>query len=325
MARKALAVSLAKEKDEKERIEEVNKMKLRFFTNISHEFRTPLTLIIGQIDILLQLEKLSPSICKRLQRVHRNAMSLRYLITDLLDFRKHEQGFMKLKVDCLDVVEFVDDIYRSFAELARKRHIAYTLEHAEEKIDIWFDPVQMQKVIFNLLSNAFKYTPDGKNIKVSIKKQQRMVEIAVQDTGCGIPQEALPKIFERFYQVDESSPEGLLGSGIGLALTKGIVESHKGEIKVESVLGEGSVFKIQLLMGNNHFAQDELEHEKVTMPVLPDWKEMIANEEARADRNSDPIEVLVNKSDEEDGEPGRYLSGIQRRRVDLLCLRYDLS
>ncbi len=304
VARKALAVSLAKEKDEKERIEEVNRMKLRFFTNISHEFRTPLTLIIGQIDILLQLEKLSPSICKRLQRVHRNAMSLRYLITELLDFRKHEQGFMKLKVDCLDIVEFVEDIYRSFAELARKRRITYMFEHAEEKMDIWFDPVQMQKVVFNLLSNAFKYTPDGKEIKVSIRKQQRMVEIAVQDTGCGIPQDALLKIFERFYQVDESSPEGLLGSGIGLALTKGIVEAHKGEIKVESALGEGSIFKIQLLMGNNHFAQDELEHEKVVLPALPDWKEMIANEEALSDRNPASIEVLENKRDEEDGESG---------------------
>lgn len=303
-ARKALAASLAKEKDEKERIEEVNKMKLRFFTNISHEFRTPLTLIIGQIDILLQLEKLSPSICKRLQRVHRNAMNLRYLITELLDFRKHEQGFMKLKVDCQDVVEFVEDIYRSFAELARKRHIAYTFEHAEEKIDIWFDPVQMQKVVFNLLSNAFKYTPDGKSIKVSIRRQQRIIELAVQDTGCGIPQEALAKIFERFYQVDESSPEGLLGSGIGLALTKGIVESHKGEIKVESVLGEGSTFKIQLFMGNNHFTREELEHEKVVMPVLPDWKELIANEEVLADKSSSPVEVTESKKGEEDRESG---------------------
>ena len=152
-ARKALAVSLAKEKDEKERIEEVNKMKLRFFTNISHEFRTPLTLIIGQIDILLQLEKLSPSICRRLQRVHRNAMNLRYLITELLDFRKHEQGFMKLKVDCLDVVEFVEDIYCSFAELARKRHITYTFEHAAEKIDMWFDPVPVSYTHLTLPTN----------------------------------------------------------------------------------------------------------------------------------------------------------------------------
>lgn len=303
-ARKALAVSLAKEKDEKERIEEVNKMKLRFFTNISHEFRTPLTLIIGQIDILLQLEKLSPSICKRLQRVHRNAMNLKYLITELLDFRKHEQGFMKLKVDCSDIVGFVEDIYLSFAELARKRHISYTFEHAEEKIDMWFDPIQMQKVVFNLLSNAFKYTPDGKSIKVSIKKQQRMIEIAVQDTGCGIPQEALEKIFERFYQVDDSSPEGLLGSGIGLALTKGIVEAHKGAIKVESGLGGGSTFKIQLLTGNNHFAQDELEHEKVVMPALPDWKEMIANAEALVDINSGSIAVSANKGDEEEKESG---------------------
>lgn len=131
-----------------------------------------------------------------------------------------------------------------------------------------------------------------------------MIELAVQDTGCGIPQEALMKIFERFYQVDESSPEGLLGSGIGLALTKGIVESHKGEIKVESALGEGSTFKIQLLMGNNHFTQEELEHEKVVMPVLPEWKEMIANEEVLADKSLNPIEVTESKKDDEDGESG---------------------
>lgn len=303
MARKSLAISLAREKDEKERIEEVNKMKLRFFTNISHEFRTPLTLIIGQIEILLQLEKLSPSISKRLQRVHRNAMNLKFLITELLDFRKHEQGFTKLKVECLDVVEFVEEIFRSFAELARKRHITYTFEHAEEKIELWFDPLQMQKVVFNLLSNALKYTSDGKSVKVSIKRQQRVVEIAVQDTGCGIPQEALTKIFERFYQVDESSPEGLLGSGIGLTLTKGIVESHKGEIKVDSTLGEGSVFRIQLLVGNSHYTRDELEHEKVSVPVSSDWKEMIANEEAIIDEMSASATMVINNEEDEDKGP----------------------
>lgn len=277
MARKLMALSLVKEKNEKEQMEEVNKMKLRFFTNISHEFRTPLTLIIGQMEILLQLEKLSPAISKRLQGVHRNAMNLRLLITELLDFRKQEQGFVKLKVESADIVSFVKDIYQQFADLARKRKIVYTFEYAEEKTDVWFDPVQMQKAVFNLLSNAFKYTPEGGDIKVSIKKHQRMVEVTVKDSGCGIPQEYISKIFERFYQVDELSQKGALGSGIGLALTKGIVDAHKGTIEVESTLGEGSSFSIQLPIGNGHFTTEELEHEKV-MTSLSDWGGMIIDE-----------------------------------------------
>ena len=169
MARRALALSLAEEKNEKERIEEVNKVKLRFFTNISHEFRTPLTLIIGQVEMLLQMEKLAPAVTKRLHGIHKNAINLRLLITELLDFRKQEQGFMKLKVERVEAVSFVQDIYRLFADFARKRNIEYAFENTGEEIDLWFDPVQMQKVVFNLLSNAFKYTPEGKSIKVSIR------------------------------------------------------------------------------------------------------------------------------------------------------------
>lgn len=307
-----LALSLAKEKDEKERIEELNKMKLRFFTNISHEFRTPLTLIIGQIEMLLQLDKLSPTLNKRLHGIYKNAMNLRFLITELLDFRKQEQGFLKLKVECVDIIPFMKEVYQSFIDLARKRNISYTFEHAEEKIDLWFDAIQMQKVLFNLLSNAFKYTPEGGHIKISIKRQQRTVEIAVADTGCGIPEGSLSKIFERFYQVNDGPGKNILGSGIGLAFTKGIVDAHKGEIKVESVLGEGSCFKIQLLLGNGHFTAEELEYEQTVVHSL-DWEEegiLIAEEilpDNTALENDDPLEeekeglpsILIVEDDEE--------------------------
>lgn len=278
MARRMLALSLAEEKNEKERIEEVNKMKLRFFTNISHEFRTPLTLIIGQVEMLLQMEKLAPVVNKRLRGIHKNAVNLRLLITELLDFRKQEQGFMKLKVERVDVISFVKDIYQLFVDFARKRNMEYTFEHVEEEVDLWFDPVQMQKVVFNLLSNAFKYTPEGKDIKVTVRRQQRMIEIAVADSGCGIPRDAQQKIFERFYQVgDEYSRKGLLGSGIGLALIKGIVDAHKGEIKVDSTLGEGSVFRIYLPIGNVQFTQEELEYEKA-VKSYSDHKNMLMDE-----------------------------------------------
>lgn len=313
--RRALALSLAKEKDEKERIEELNKMKLRFFTNISHEFRTPLTLIIGQIEMLLQLEKLSPLISKRLQGVYKNAMNLRALITELLDFRKQEQGFLKLKVECLDILLFTKDIYQSFAELARKKNIGFTLEHGEEKIDLWFDPVQMQKVMFNLLSNAFKYTPEGGHIKISIKRQQRTVEIAIADTGCGIPPESLSKIFERFYQVDDIPRNSLFGSGIGLAFTKAIVEAHKGEIKVESVPGEGSCFKLQLWVGNGHFTQEELQYEQSAIHSL-DWEEGVP---VREHSLSDATAVEDDAAEEEqEGLPSILIVEDDEEMLDML-------
>ena len=276
--RRALSLSLVREKEEKMRIEEMNKMKLRFFTNISHEFRTPLTLIIGQIEMMLQMEKMSSAVTKRLQAVYRNAMNLRILITELLDFRKQEQGFMKLKVECVDVVPFIKDIYRSFAELARRKDITFTFESTEEKIDLWLDPLQMQKVLFNLLSNAFKYTPESGNIKITVKRIRQMVEIAVTDTGCGIPNEALSKIFERFYRGDEVFPDAVQGSGIGLAFTKAMIEAHKGTIKVESVWNEGSCFKIELLTGNSHFTKEELEHGRNILSSF-DWTDVLKVED----------------------------------------------
>lgn len=266
MTRKILSLSLEKEKAEKERIEELNQMKLRFFTNISHEFRTPLTLIIGQIETLLQLSQFSSSVQKRLMRVHKNAMHLRNLITELLDFRKQEQGFLKLKVEQRDMVEFVKEIYLSFEELAKKRGIKYTFEDVDKQVDVWFDPVQMQKVVFNLLSNAFKYTDEGGSIKVGVRKLQQSVEVVVADTGCGIPKEVWTHIFDRFYQADNNSGM-MVGTGIGLALTKGIVETHKGHMEMNSEVDKGSVFKIYLPLGNKHFTQEELEHEKIGFTV----------------------------------------------------------
>ena len=174
----------------------------------------------------------------------------------------------------------------------------YTFEHVEEEVDLWFDPVQMQKVVFNLLSNAFKYTPEGKDIKVTVRRQQRMIEIAVADSGCGIPRDVQQKIFERFYQVgDEYSRKGLLGSGIGLALIKGIIDAHKGEIKVDSTLGEGSVFRIYLPIGNVQFTQEELEYEKV-VKSYSDHRNMLMDEIALLNdaMEKDEPEIIEDKT-----------------------------
>ena len=203
---------------------------------------------------------------------------MRNLISELLDFRKQEQGYLKLRVEEQNLVTFTRQIYMCFYEYAQKKEITYRFDSVEETISVWFDPIQLQKVIFNLLSNAFKYTPEGKDIKVTVRRQQRMIEIAVADSGCGIPRDAQQKIFERFYQVgDEYSRKGLLGSGIGLALIKGIVDAHKGEIKVDSTLGEGSVFRIYLPIGNVQFTQEELEYEKV-VKSYSDHRNMLMDE-----------------------------------------------
>ena len=147
---------------------------------------------------------------------------------------------MKLKVECVDIVPFLEDVYRSFWELARKRNIVYTFEHPNEKMEVWFDPVQMQKAVFNLLSNAFKYTSDGKSVKVSVRKQQQIMEITVSDTGCGIPQDDLSRIFERFYRVDKSHSKEIGGTGLGLSIVKHGAILHNAKIHVDSELGKGT-------------------------------------------------------------------------------------
>mgnify|MGYP002556826377 FL=1 len=258
LTRQKLALSLENEKREKQRIEEVNKLKLRFFTNISHEFRTPLTLIMGQLETLIQNEGLSLSVQRKLQRIYKNSLNMRNLITELLDFRKQEQGYLQLKVEKYDLVSFVRDIFDSFKEYADKRGIEYNFYHTSQNIEAWFDGIQLQKVIFNLLSNAFKYTPVNGNISIKVASSHEMLEIEVKDNGCGIASESVDKIFNRFYQADNAPKEPLRGTGIGLALTKGIVELHKGRIEVNSEVDKGSTFRVLLPAGNSHFTTEEL-------------------------------------------------------------------
>ena len=253
----ALRSSLEFERKEKERIEELNQVKLRFFTNISHEFRTPLTLILGQIEVLMQMD-LGTTVYNRIQRIYKNAWHMRNLISELLDFRKQEQGYLKLRVEEQNLVTFTRQIYMCFYEYAQKKEITYRF--VEETISVWFDPIQLQKVIFNLLSNAFKYTSNKGNITVEVRKVASQAVVSVCDTGIGIPVEHISKIFDRFYQTDNASSSSsfTLGTGIGLALAKGIMNMHHGKIEVESTVGEGTKFILSLPLGNRHFSDEEM-------------------------------------------------------------------
>lgn len=255
-----LQTSLEMERKEKEAIEVLNQAKLQFFSNISHEFRTPLTLIISQIELLLQSSSLSPSVYNKLLKVYKNTYHMRNLISELLDFRKLEQGHMKLKVYEQDIVSFLKEIYLSFYEYASGHSITYNFTAPEERVPCCFDPKQMQKVFYNLLSNAFKYTKPNATIEMILENKEDEVIIKVIDNGIGISKEDIDKIFDHFYQAENSISNitKTPSTGIGLSLTKNIIELHHGTIQVESTPGYGSIFIVRLRKGRTHFTEEEL-------------------------------------------------------------------
>jgi len=260
-----LEENLKKEQNDKVRIREMNRSKLQFFTNISHEFRTPLTLILGQLESLLDASESMTSVMSRKMSVaYKNSLRLKNLIDELLEFRKQELGHMKLKINKHDFVEFSNIIFDSFKEHAERQEINYKLVCYQDKIPLWFDARQLEKVLFNLLSNAFKFTPKGGSIYILINQEKKDLIIKVIDSGPGMPKAYLEKIFDRFYQVENISEhkQQELGSGIGLALTKGIVDMHGGCIRVESELGEGACFEVSIPLGKDHFEDEKVVWDK---------------------------------------------------------------
>ncbi len=247
-----------------QKLEEATQAKLRFFTNISHEFRTPLTLIIGPLEDLIRSGEFSELFQKQFNLMHRNSLRLLRMINQLMDFRKLENEKMKLQAREYNVVAFLKEIHESFVEHASKKNIDFQIHSKEEKILLWFDWDKLDKVIFNLLANAFKFTSEGGQIIIEIKKVKPVVKsisdeevlIQIKDTGRGISKEHLSRIFDRFYQVEKS--QDFQGTGLGLSLSKGFIKLHHGKIKVESETGKGTTFFIRLPLGNLHLNKDEM-------------------------------------------------------------------
>lgn len=267
MARIKLQESLKYEQKHIQDVEALNQTKLRFFTNISHEFRTPLTLIVSHVETLMQYQHFTPHIYNKVLSIYKNSIQLRELITELLDFRKQEQGHMKIKVSQHNLVNFLYENYLLFLEYANSQQIAFNFVKESDTLEAWFDQKQMQKVVNNLLSNALKHTPAQGCITLSIRKENGNAIIEVKDSGTGIEAKEADKIFERFYQVDnqeDTKDAAKSGTGIGLALTKGIVELHHGSIRVESELGKGSNFIVTLPLDASRFSPSEI------APVQPE-------------------------------------------------------
>ena len=238
----------------------MTEMKLRFFTNISHELRTPLTLILGGMDEVQKREHLSPRSQNNLALARKNAGRMLNLINQLLDFRKIMSDKMELKISRTNINELIRNALTDFELSARERKIELATHLPSSDLYGWIDRSRIESVLNNLLANAFKFTPDGGKITLSVELQEEASEftISVSDTGIGIPKEKQSYIFEPFAQVDNKQRAGH-GSGIGLALCKEIMELHHGTIHVESKPGMGSRFILSLKTGNSHFNMEQID------------------------------------------------------------------
>ncbi|WP_320017951.1 two-component regulator propeller domain-containing protein [Labilibaculum manganireducens] len=226
---------------------EMDEMKLRFLTNVSHEFRTPLTLILTPLDKLLKQTR-SESDKRLLDTIERNAKQLLNLVNQLLDFRKLELHGLRYNPSYVDIVTFLNDVTHNFEDAFNKKRIKFTFEHSTEHFIFNFDKEKLEKVMMNLLSNALKFTHEKGNVKLKleIKDEDGIVNIIIQDNGVGIDEEDIDKIFVRFYQSEKNKKLGLSGSGIGLNLAREMIQLHNGIIEVESERGKGAKFKVSL-------------------------------------------------------------------------------
>ena len=278
-----LRQSLEYEKRRNNDIEILNQSKLRFFTNISHEIRTPLTVVISQIENLMYSKEFTPSLYNKVLSIYKNSVHLKELISELLEFRKQEQGELQIKVAPHDIIKLVKEFYLVFEEYAKMRNISLTMETESDRLEVWYDQSQFQKVLRNLLANALKYTEPGGAINIFVGLSGTDMVLSVSDTGCGMSQEEKENIFKQFYRVDKIASRVQDGTGIGLAIVKGIVELHKGTVSVESIEGKGSSFKVTLPLGYSHFTDDQIavkEDSSVSLPLVHDMNDSV-NEESK--------------------------------------------
>ena len=231
------------EKVESNSLRRLDQLKSRFFANISHEFRTPLTLILGQIENAMSSD-IDAKVKGKLQIANRNSKRLLTLINQLLDFSKIESGNMELNAEQHNIVSFLKSLFYAFESLAESKKLKLKFESEYENMQVNYDQDKMEKIFSNLYANAFKFTPEGGEIKTTLKISDSRIEIIIKDTGIGIPEDRIKNIFDRFYQVDSSTTRKYEGTGIGLSLAKELIELHKGKISVNSKVGEGSEFII---------------------------------------------------------------------------------
>ena len=279
--------------------EEINNMKFRFFTNVSHELRTPLTLIISPLEGMLK-ETTDELQSTRLQLMYRNAQRLLHLVNQLLDFRKGEMSTHQLSLSEGDIISYVHSVCNSFLLMADKKHIQFSFFSGIDTFSMAFDADKVGKIVMNLLSNAFKFTPEGGRVTVMIEHvagTPDILEIKIADTGIGISDVDKEHIFERFYQAGHKGVEETTGNGIGLSLIRDFVTLHEGEVKVFDNIGMGSVFVIQFPV--KHVETQVQLPEETGMPA-GDEEDKEMKEEAREETERKNFPLLLIVDDNED-------------------------
>ena len=313
-----LNISLKKEKTERAQIEKLNQERFVFFTNISHEFQTPLTLIISYVDNLISRYKRHPKLTESLLRVRTHSEQMSHLVTQLLEFRKLQQNQQVLRIGLHNANEFLLETATPFCDYAERRGISFSINTPDSDVIGAFDPALLNRVLVNLLSNAFKYTPDNGIISCLVKTDDNgKVVFEVKDNGRGIAQKDLPFIFDRFYNGTADEQKNLSvdyhSTGIGLAFAKSIVDKHHGAIRVESREGEGSVFCVVIpanlddFSGDNNVVFDTRslltdespEESTVNTTATHGENESNDNAETDEDNNSDKPLLLIVEDNEE--------------------------
>ena len=303
----------------REHAEQLNEAKLQFFINISHEIRTPMTLIINPLEKLLA-EKKGGEVQKTYLMIYRNAQRILRLINQLMDIRKLDKGQMFMKFRETDMVGFIEDVMLTFDYLAQKKKIHFSFEHTMPQLKVWVDMNNFDKILMNIFSNAFKYTPEQGEITVNLSTGRdatrrdalkEYFEITVTDSGIGLDREKIERIFERFYQIDNDVTKSNFGTGIGLHLSRSLVELHHGLILAENREdAAGSRFVIRIPLGSAHLRADELEdvevaatpHAVFVKPEKPDFEETFGEEgaeEKKAGKSKSRLRILIAEDEEE--------------------------
>ncbi|TDW47727.1 signal transduction histidine kinase [Flavobacterium sp. 270] len=289
------------EKKKAMQIEKLNNKKLQFFTNISHEFRTPLTLILNPLGDIIKnnCSELSEGVLNKLQTIQKSSDRLSRLINELMDFNQLQFNKMPLKVQLIEVVGFTKEIVSYFDEEAFSRGIQLKFDSNKTTLKDWIDPKMFEKIIFNVVSNAFKVTPDNGKISLKLVVNEELVyfplinakntypsfEIIVEDTGAGLDKKDIKRIFDRFYQVNNLNKAYYGSTGIGLEVVRGFVELHKGIIEVESELGVGTTFKLLFPIGKDFFNENEIlpeefkKEKRISFTPILDKEEILPNED----------------------------------------------
>lgn len=235
-----------KAKSDIEYLERLQRMRSQFLANVSHELRTPIFSIQGYLETLLNGAMDDPRVNKHfLQKANQNTVNLSNLLNDLIDISMIESGEMRMSYRYFDINIFIQSIISEFIPIAEEKNIKLIFNPAKEGLQVFGDKDKLRQVFVNLLQNAIKYTDDG-NIEVLLEEDKKFVNITVKDTGIGIPEDDLNRVFERFYRVDKARSRAVGGTGLGLAIVKHIIEAHNSKIIVQSRLGEGSTFSFKL-------------------------------------------------------------------------------